>query len=181
MMPDITRSSSKAIGALFSNLRSASLGGLGVGLLLSIACTLLPGCATEQPANWANGTVTASSDRVLWQVTILALEKASFPIGARMDPSTLTATSGWFISLAPFRSKGFRAQCEVHYTPKGPREYDVHVRVRRDKNMDIVQPLDLTYAKWEADEDDVERAGVVLQYIKSLLGNEFAVGAKKTP
>jgi hypothetical protein len=148
---------------------------------LSIACVGFAGCATEPTANYATGSVTASSERVLWQVTILALEKSHFPIGARMDPATLTATSGWFISLAPFRGKGYREQCEVHYTSKAPREYDVQVRVRREKNMDIVQPLDLTYAEWEADEDDAERAGTVLQYVKSLLGNEFAVGPKKKP
>jgi hypothetical protein len=149
--------------------------------ILALACVSSPGCASEQPANYATASVTASSERVLWQVTILALEKTHFPIGARMDPATLTATSGWMTSLAPFRGKGYREQCEVHYTPKGPREYDVQVRVRREKNMDIVQPLDLTYAQWEADDDNVERAGVVLQYIKSLLGNEFAVGPKKKP
>lgn len=152
-----------------------------LGFIGLLACALLQGCQSEPTPNYATSTVTASSERVLWQVTILALEKSGFPIGARLDPSTLTATSGWLISLAPFRGKGFRAQCEVHYTPKGPRDYDVQVRVRREKNMDIVQPLDLTYAQWEPDEDDIERAGVVLQYVKSLLGNEFAVGAKKKP
>jgi hypothetical protein len=155
--------------------RAARLLVLAAALLLSLSA----GCATEAPANWVEGQVTASSDRVLWQVTVLALDKTGFPIGARMDPATLTAISGWKFSLAPFRSKGYREQCEVHYTPKGSRQYDVHVRVRREKNMDIVQPLDVTYAQWEADDDNAERAGTVLQYIKSLLGNEFAVGAKK--
>jgi len=174
-----TRSRLRTIGADSNRMKPALSALLGfVGLL---ACALLQGCQSEPTPNYATSTVTASSERVLWQVTILALEKCGFPIGARLDPSTLTATSGWLISLAPFRGKGFRAQCEVHYTPKGPRDYDVQVRVRREKNMDIVQPLDLTYAQWEPDEDDVERAGVVLQYVKSLLGNEFSVGAKKKP
>ena len=146
---------------------------------LALVVSLATGCAIEPPAQWATGTVTASSERVLWQVTVLALEKTEFPVGSRMDPATLTAVSGWRISLAPFKGKGFREQCEVQYTAKAPREYDVQVRVRREKNQDIVQPLDLTYAEWEADEDDVERAGVVLQYIKSLLGNEFNVQPKK--
>jgi hypothetical protein len=147
--------------------------------VLALALSFAFGCAIEPPAQWSTGTVTASSERVLWQVTVLALEKTEFPVGSRMDPATLTAISGWRISLAPFKGKGFREQCEVHYTAKGPREYDVQVRVRREKNQDIVQPLDLTYAEWEPDEDDVERAGVVMQYIKSLLGNEFNVGPKK--
>jgi len=146
---------------------------------LALALSAALGCVIEPPAQWSTGTVTASSERVLWQVTVLALEKTDFPVGSRMDPATLTAISGWRISLAPFKGKGFREQCEVHFTPKSPREYDVQVRVRREKNQDIVQPLDLTYAEWEPDEDDVERAGVVLQYIKSLLGNEFNVGPKK--
>jgi hypothetical protein len=160
-----------------ANARSRLL--LALVAIFSVVATL-SGCASEPPAQWATGTVTASSERVLWQVTILALEKTDFPVGARLDPATLTATSGWKYSLAPFRGKGFREQCEVHYTPTGPRDYDVQVRVRREKNMDIVQPLDVTYAQWEADADNPERAGVVLQYVKSLLGHEFAVGAKKT-
>lgn len=182
MMPRVTRRIGGACGArplVLAGRRSVALVAFVALLPLSLAGLLTTGCASEPPADWVMSSVTASSERVLWQVTVLALEKTEFPIGARMDPGTLTATSGWKYSLAPFRAKGYREQCEIQYAHKGPREFDVRVRVKREKNMDIVQPLDITYAQWEPDADNAERAGVVLQYIKSLLGSEFAVGAKK--
>lgn len=152
-------------------------------LALVIALLAGAGCASNQPqAQWVHEKVEAASERVLWDVTFLALEKTGFPLGARIDPAQLRATSGWHISLAPFRRKGFREQCEVRYTPAGVRKYTIEVRVKREINDDIVRPLDLTYAEWEPEPDNPERAHVVLQYIKALLGSDFKVGEpRKAP
>jgi hypothetical protein len=149
--------------------------------LLALAWALVPalaGCASAPPEQWLEDEITASSDRVLWDVTILALQKSGFPLGASLEPGKLDATSGWMISLAPFRGKGFREQCEVRYTPQGPRTYKVAVRVRREKNDDLLHPLDLTYAEWEPEPDNQDRAQIVMQYIRSLLGT--TPGAKKS-
>lgn len=132
------------------------------------ACNLF--VQPKPPELWQESEVTASSERVLWEVTLLSLEKSGFPIGARVDPAKLHAISGWMISLAPFRGKGYREQCEVRYTPAGPRTWKVAVRVRREKNDDLVRPLDLTYAQWVPEPDNEERARIVLQYVKSMLG-----------
>lgn len=131
--------------------------------------------STGPEAMWQKDKISANSDRVLWEVTSIALEKSGFPIGSGMEPGKLHATSGWRTSLAPFRGEGYREQCEILYTPAGPRTYSMQVRVKREKNDDIVKPLDLTYAKWVPEGDDGERAAIVMHYIKSLLGNEFKV------
>jgi len=146
-------------------------------------CGLLGACnlflPVKNPELWQTSKVTASSERVLWEVTLLALEKAGFPIGAKVDPAKLSATSGWMISLAPFRGKGYREQCEVRYTPEGTRTWKVEVRVRREKNDDLVRPLDLTYAQWVSEPDNEERARIVLQYVKSMLGTGWKEADKE--
>ena len=142
-------------------------------LMLSFSSAFLSGCATTEQVNWLDDKVHAGSDRVLWEVTRMALDKNGFPIGAGLDEAHLVATSGWHISLAPFRGKGFREQCEIKYTRSAPGEYAVKLRVKREKNDDLVHPLDLTYAEWVAEPDNQERAQIVLQYIKSLLGGEY--------
>ncbi len=146
--------------------------------VFSLACA---GCLSSEPEPaWVQGKVTAASDRVLREVTALALQKSGFPGGSGIEPGRLTATSGWYVSLAPFRGKGYREQCEVKYTPAGPNEYQVDVRVRREKNDDLVKPLDITYADWKPEPDNPEHAKIVLQYIRSMLGGSFEIGRKAT-
>jgi hypothetical protein len=150
-------------------------------LIVSWVSLLCAGCLSNEPEPaWVNAKVSAASDRVLREVTSLALQKSGFPGGSGIEPGKLTAVSGWHVSLAPFRGKGFREQCEVKYTPAGPNEYQVDVRVRREKNDDLVKPLDITYADWKPEPDNPEHAKIVLQYIKSMLGSSFEVGRKST-
>lgn len=153
-------------------------------VLAFFACiALFSGCATPRPAPvWVEDEVEAGSDRVLWEVTIIALEKTGFPVGSGIEPGKLTAVSGWKNQLDPFRGKGFRERCEIHYTRLADtRRYKIGVRVERDRNMDIIRPLDLTYADWEAQTDNDERARVVLRYVKALLGTPPSKsGSKKS-
>lgn len=151
-------------------------------VLAFLACaSLFSACATPRPGPaWVEDEVEAGSDRVLWEVTIIALEKTGFPVGSGIEPGKLTAVSGWKNQLDPFRGKGFRERCEIHYTRQpDPRRYKIGVRVERDRNMDILRPLDLTYADWEAQPDNQERARVVLRYIKALLGTPPKSAPKK--
>ena len=61
-----------------------------------------------------------------------------------------------------------------------PGRYKAEVRVKRERNEDLVRPMDLTYAQWEAEPDDVERARVVLHFIEALLSTgEEALGKPK--
>ncbi|MCE9593527.1 MAG: hypothetical protein K8S98_04980 [Planctomycetes bacterium] len=153
-----------------------------------IVCVLLcfaASCKSDQPpAQWRKGEVAAASDNVLWEVVVLALEKESYPVGAGLDPSKGIAVSGWRSSLAPFKSKGWRARAHVEYERSAPGRYALQVRVEKATNEDLVRPLDPTYAEWKPAADDEERAGVLLQRIRSYLGGEIDVsepkrGAKK--
>lgn len=149
-------------------------------ILIAVLTLAATACQASQPKpEWLRQRVEASSERVMMDVTVMALEKCSFPVGTGIDPAGLVAVSGWRNSLAPFRGKGYRERCEVRYSAAGPRTWNVSVRVQREKNDDIVRPLDLTYAQWEPEADDPERAAMVLQYIRSLLGTGFQVGDRR--
>jgi len=152
-------------------------------LALVGACESSPFSTGTPPPQWIPGDTTplvieAQDDRLLMDVTALALQKSGFPIGTGVDPGHLHVTSGWHNSLQPFRGKGYREQCEVVYERQVPRKYKVQVRVKREKNDDILRPLDLSYAKWIPDADDTDRARIVLQHIRSLLDTEIEVGEK---
>jgi hypothetical protein len=119
---------------------------------------------------WLEREISAGSDPLLMDCTALAIQKSGFPVGSGIDPGALVAVSGWHISLAPFRGKGYREQCEVRYARVSPGKYKVSIRVARDKNDDILHPLDLSYAKWVRQPDNPDRARMVMQHIQSLLG-----------
>ncbi|MFO1011757.1 MAG: hypothetical protein U1F29_16975 [Planctomycetota bacterium] len=158
------------------NLRASIL------LLVPLFLCFASGCAATAPEpQWVASRVQAGNERLLLEVTELALRKTSFPVGAGLDPARLTATSGWKISLAPFKGKGFREQAVVQFTRETqPGRYKAEVRVKRERNEDLVRPMDLTYAQWEAEPDDVERARVVLHFIEALLSTgEEALGKPK--
>jgi hypothetical protein len=154
---------------------------------LSLAALLGPcllalagaGCKASEPeAHWVQYEVPAQNDRLLMEVTAMAVQKSGFPIGSGIDPGHLTLVSGWHTSLAPFRGAGFREQCEVKYDRIVPRRYQASIRVRREKNDDILRPLDITYAQWKQEPDDYDRARTVMQHIRSLLDTDVEVGSK---
>ena len=155
----------------------------GLFAVLGLLVLGLFGCAgvftaSTPPPEWIPGEVSAQDDRLLLDVTALALQKSGFPIGTGVDPNALVIVSGWQNSLQPFRGKGWREQCEVRYEKQAPRKYKVAIRVRHEKNDDILQPLNLSYAKWIPEGDDADRARIVLQHIRSLLDTEIEVGRK---
>jgi hypothetical protein len=137
---------------------------------LALAAFFGEGCSLPRPApKWVGGELKASSERVLWEATRLALQKNNFPVGAGMDEAHLQALSGYVHSLAPFRGKGFRERCYVNWTSLGEGKWHLDVRVERDRNDDISHPLDISYADWQPDPDNEDRARLVAQYIRSLL------------
>lgn len=135
-------------------------------LLIVLACAC-KAFDTTPPAQWRGAQIEVGSERLLWHVTLFALEKQGFPIGTQLDPGALVATSGWRTDLSPFRGQGVRERAEVRATRIASGRYDVQVRVEQQVNMDIIQPLDLRYAKWEPAADDTEEAGVLLQRIQA--------------
>lgn len=154
---------------------------LGVCVLLALFAE--SGCSTAPPAQWVSAAVVAGNERLLLEVTDMALRKTGFPVGAGLDPAHLTATSGWKISLAPFKSKGWREQATVQYTRLDGQRFKAEVRVKRETNEDMTHPMDLSYAQWEDGADNVDRARVVLRFIQSLLstGDEVLQPVRSAP
>jgi len=140
-------------------------------LALAAACSSTPHVKPQ----WSTGQVNVPSERILWEVTMLALEKQEFPVGSRIDPVALEAVTGWRNHLAPFRGEGYRERAHVKYRHTGGGTYEVDVRVEREANMDISRPLDARYAKWEPSPDDSQKAGILLQRIKAYVGGEIEV------
>ncbi|MDZ4773112.1 MAG: hypothetical protein SGI72_08245 [Planctomycetota bacterium] len=139
-------------------------------LILCFALALVSACVSgKKPAQWIDATLTAPSDSILWDVTRLSLQKTGFPLGTGLERGKLLAVSGWHTSLAPFKGDGFRERAHIEYVPQGDRKYGVKVRVEREINQDITHPLDLSYAEWESDRDNVTRAQIVLGYVRAML------------
>ena len=143
------------------------------------SCTSMGG--PPAPGQWTSDEITTASERILWEVTVLSLEKHGYPVGTGLDPATMMATSGWRNSMAPFRGEGYRNRAIIRYELVGENRYKIEVRVEHQVNMDITRPLDPRYAKWQPDEDDVAQAGVLLQRIKAWIGGDFDVGERPEP
>lgn len=123
---------------------------------------------------WVGGEVAAATERILWQICALTLRHEGFPPGAGFDPVDNTAVSGWKMSLAPFKGKGWREQAQIRFLKSQPGYYKVEVRVWRQANQDMAKPLDPAYADWQDVKDDVDRAQILLQGIKSWLSADNA-------
>ncbi|MBL8859440.1 MAG: hypothetical protein JNL28_13090 [Planctomycetes bacterium] len=147
--------------------------------LLAVCAAFSAACQSRPPAQWVDATVEAPSDHLLWEVTLLSLQKTGFPLGTGLDRAQLLAVSGWNAQLAPFRSDGFRERAHIEYKPLGERKYGLKVRVEREINQDISHPLDLSYAQWEPDRDNVTRAQILLGYIKATLGPRLELNDPK--
>lgn len=141
---------------------------LAAALLLAAlgSCSSAP---KEPDPAWSRAEVEAPSGRVLWEYAILALNKTGFPLGSQVDPTTLTAESGWKNTLLPFKGQGFRQKALVRIHPEGEGRYEVEVRVQKQTNEALARPTDLRYAEWEWTEDDAVAAGVLLHHIRAYL------------
>lgn len=119
------------------------------------------------PEVWKSDELEVPSERLLWEVTVMVLDKEQFPVGSQVDPTTLTALSGWRNNLAPWRYKGYRERAAVRYEQLGPQLYRIEVRVEREVNNDPIRPMDLSYADWQPGPDNEQAALVLIQRIRS--------------
>ena len=160
--------------------RSSKSGTLWLALVLCL-CPLVGCASTKGDERGPVATeVTAASDRILWMVTLMALEKTGFPPGSELDPSTMVATSGWNMSLAPFKGDGYREQAVVELDRLGDKRYLIDIRVKRERNDSLTYPLDPTVAEWAREGDNIDRARLVLQHIRSVLGDDMEVGRRRS-
>jgi len=140
--------------------------------LLLACCALGAACeaVNQYPPVWQTDQVATDSQRVLWEVTAMSFQKHGFPTGTGLDPATMVAISGWKYDLAPFRGQGFRERAHVTFEPLEEGVYAVELRVQHELNMDMVRPLDLSYAEWKAAPDNDMEAKLLLLRIKSWIG-----------
>jgi hypothetical protein len=144
-----------------------------VPLLLVLAPVGACAWNSEPEPRWRGVEVSAPSDRVLWKVTLLSMEKMGFPLAAGLDPGAMVATSGWRTTLAPFRGQGYRTQAEVRMEPVAPGRWHVDARVKRQTNESLAKPLDPRQAEWEWASDDELAATILLQHVRSFLETEI--------
>jgi len=147
--------------------------------LLSLgSLALAPACAVIHPSQWTAEEIPMCSQMRLWEITRLAMEKNGFPIVASgFDPKERTAVSGWDRQLHPFKGNGIRERVHVRFRrSENAGQLVVGVRVEQEVNENLARPLDPEYAEWIEADDNPDRAKVVLQYMRSMLGQELSVG-----
>jgi hypothetical protein len=142
--------------------------------LLSALLLVLGACSStaddpEHEGTWKEVEVSAPSDRVLWQITLLSLQNLDFPLGANMDPTAGVVETLWKTDLQPFRGEGMRVRALLRFQPLEPGRWKVRARVRREQNMALAAPLDPQRAEWKEAPDDVVLAATLLQHIQSRL------------
>jgi len=152
-------------------------------LFAVLALALFPACqsTSKHPPQWRVEEIDVPSDRLLWEVTVFALEKEGYPTGTDLDPTSLEALSGWRYSLAPFRGQGRRERAHILFEPLGPKRYRLQVRVERENNMDPVRPMDLSYAEWKPAPDNTDAATVLVQRIRSWIAPGLELRNPKAP
>ncbi|MDP6539908.1 MAG: hypothetical protein QF410_10235 [Planctomycetota bacterium] len=146
-------------------------------LLPSLACA----CASAPPAQWVEDEVPGPSDRVLAEVSRLAMEAQGFHVVVRgFDPLERLASSVWEPDLHPFSGEGFRERAHVRYEPVAPGRILLGVRVERQINKNIARPLELDHADWVESADNPVRARAILQYIRSTLAGTLTFTDEST-
>lgn len=114
----------------------------------------------------------------LWEITRLSMEKNGFPIvSTSFDPIDRMAVSGWDRQMHPFKGNGIRERVHVRFRrSENAGKLVIGVRVEQEINENLARPLDPQYAEWTASDDNPERAKVVLQYLRSMLGQDLQIG-----
>jgi len=141
--------------------------------LLLLAAAGCKGPGREPDPAWQVSDVAAPSDRVLWKVALLSLDRQGYPLGSGLDPSSMELVSGWKSQLAPFSGKGFRTRAELRMEPVEKGRWKVRARVAKQINKSLSRPLDPSYAEWKWVPDDTVSAQILLQHVRSFLETEI--------
>lgn len=127
----------------------------------------------SKEAHWQTLEVSAPSDRVVWQLTLLSLQTQGYPLASGSDPGARQVESGWKTDLQPFRGEGERRRAVVKLTPLAPGRWKLEGRVLCEKNQNLVSPLDPARAEWKATADDESAAKILLRHIGARLQPEL--------
>jgi len=118
---------------------------------------------------WREAEVESPSDRVLWKIVLLEVERMGFPITGGLDPSSGELQSGWLTNLQPFSGKGTRKRAEVHMKPVEKGRWLVRAHVAQQVNRALADPLDPSRAEWEWASEDVVSAEILLRHVVSAM------------
>ena len=146
--------------------------------LFALAVFSSTGChlfSTKPRPEWVSGEIPSQSEQVLREVVVLSLRKAGYPVGAGVDPGARTVSTGWRESAHAFKGKGWREKATVQYEPVDRGRFEVKIRVERETNESL-RPLEPEYAKWTPAPDHPPAAQKVMQYLRSMLDDDFDVG-----
>ncbi|MFT7670225.1 MAG: hypothetical protein ACI8X5_002933 [Planctomycetota bacterium] len=135
-------------------------------------------CYIPHPEVWNAEEIPMCSTMRLWEITRMAMEKNGFPIvKIGFDPKDNITVSGWQRSLHPFKGRGIRERVYVRFRrSENAGQLVLGVRVEQQINENLAKPLDPEYADWQPSNDNPDRAKVVLQYMRSILGQELNIG-----
>jgi hypothetical protein len=161
--------------------RSRSLAARLAVLLLALASSACVSVARQESldakeARWKSIEVDSPSDRVVWQLSLLALQSQGYPLGPGTDPGEREIHSGWKTDLQPFRGDGTRRRAILRLEPVEAGRWKLEARVRVESNQNLVAPLDPVRAEWKAAPDDEGAAQVLLQHVRSRLKPELSLG-----
>ncbi|MEX1023436.1 MAG: hypothetical protein WD226_00035 [Planctomycetota bacterium] len=144
-------------------------------LLLGALCVgVVSGCAREREPEpvWQRLEVDAPSDRILWKVTNMSLNKRGFPRG-ELDLAGMEIKSSWRNDMAPFRGQGYRTRAHIKMQPLEPGRWSVEARVMKQINQAMTRQLSTQDADWKWVPDDAAAARILLQHVRSLLPDEI--------
>lgn len=146
--------------------------------LFSLTLAALAACQTtpEHPEQWVETTAAAPTDAVLWELSLMAIEEQGFPVGGGANPATMTATTGWRLSLAPFKSQGYRERVHLKLEPAEGSRFKLALHVQRETNENLARPMDVRYAEWEPAPDDEAMAKILISKINARIGERLTVG-----
>ena len=135
-------------------------------------------CSSTGKVHWVSEELAAPNEDILWDAAMLSLSKAGYPVGSGANPGERKIVTGWLKSNEPFKGRGFRRQATLTYQLVDGSNYVVNVRSKRERN-DSFRPLSPGHAKWVPDDDDLQHARLVLQYLKSTLGGVLTIDAER--
>jgi len=117
-----------------------------------------PGCKSLFISEkWEDmGTEYELEFRFIWDAVKLVLIDEFGSLQSE-KPHEGTLVTGWQEHLSFMAGEGTREQAHV-YVEKGEKGYKVHVRIATETNEEPIHTLDPRYARWEAGEDNPEKA-----------------------
>ena len=138
------------------------------GALLVVWALLQTGCASE---DWRFKSFDEIGYDLLWQSIIDVLQyKGGYAI-AEEKPVEGTIETRWKDSLVPFSRGGYRQRAFVKVDrEEGGRSFLVGIRVEKELNVSMNDPLDPEGKDWSRASDDSLEAQILLQHLDTLLG-----------